>query len=188
MIKEFSICAPVHSVWFRAILLTKRLSFTSKAKAVLPHAKWQKAALGFAIAAFSTFIINLTFIIWATSSRSKDTKDGIGILLLPDTCSETKAFNTGIHVVVNILSTVLLSGSNYCMQCLMAPTRSEINEAHAKQEWMDIGVPSVRNFWRIRWKRRVFWLLFMISSLPLHLLYCNSVPTLLLFKLTSLQL
>ncbi|KAF0320340.1 hypothetical protein GQ607_012436 [Colletotrichum asianum] len=122
---------------------------------------------------------------WATASRSADTNDGIGILLLPDTCSETKAINTGIHVVVNILSTILLSGSNYCMQCLMAPTRSEINEAHAKQEWMDIGVHSIRNLWRIRWKRRVSWLLLMISSLPLHLLYVTSVLTPLRVKLTS---
>ncbi|KAK1846227.1 hypothetical protein CCHR01_11121 [Colletotrichum chrysophilum] len=73
------------------------------------------------------------------------------------------------------------------MQCLMAPTRSEINESHAKQEWMDVGIPSIRNFWRIRWKRRVLWLLFLISSLPLHLLYRSSAPILLRIKLTSSQ-
>ncbi|KAF0316724.1 hypothetical protein GQ607_016066 [Colletotrichum asianum] len=78
--------------------------------------------------------------------------------------------NTGIHVVINILSIILLAGSNYCMQCLIAPTRPEIDEAHSSQCWLDIGVPSIRNFWSIGRKRKAIWILLSASSLPLHLM------------------
>ncbi|KAJ3944125.1 uncharacterized protein N0V96_005650 [Colletotrichum fioriniae] len=43
------------------------------------------------------------------------------------------------------------------MQCLMAPTRPEIDDAHARQHWLDVGVASVRNFWNITWKKKIVW-------------------------------
>ncbi|KAF6793076.1 hypothetical protein CMUS01_16111 [Colletotrichum musicola] len=56
------------------------------------------------------------------------------------------------------------------MQCLVAPTRAEINNAHQRKKWLDIGIPSVRNILSIRWKKKLLWLLLSLSSLPLHLL------------------
>ncbi|KAH7392189.1 hypothetical protein DE146DRAFT_661877 [Phaeosphaeria sp. MPI-PUGE-AT-0046c] len=60
------------------------------------------------------------------------------------------------------------------MQCMTAPTRGEVDRAHAARRWLDIGVPSFRNLRRIGRDRLVLWLLLGLSSLPLHLLY-NSV-------------
>ncbi|KAK1521497.1 hypothetical protein CPAR01_15020 [Colletotrichum paranaense] len=51
----------------------------------------------------------------------------------------------------------------------MAPTRPEIDDAHARQQWLEVGVASVRNFWNIIWKKKTFWVLIAASSLPLHL-------------------
>lgn len=70
----------------------------------------------------------------------------------------------------NALGTLLLSGSNYCMQVLCAPTRRELDQAHAQGRWLDIGVPSFRNLWRISPKRVVVWWVLGLSSIPLHLL------------------
>jgi hypothetical protein len=89
-------------------------------------------------------------------------------------CEETKRLNIGFHVVINILSTLLLGASNYSMQCLVAPTRCDINKAHRQNIWMDIGVPSIRNILHISWRRRILWWFLLVSSVPLHLLY-NSV-------------
>ncbi|KAL9626699.1 MAG: hypothetical protein Q9164_007815 [Protoblastenia rupestris] len=69
---------------------------------------------------------------------------------------------------------MLLSSSNYCMQILSAPTRKEIDNAHARRKWLDIGVPSVRNLKNVARKKVVMWWLLGLSSLPLHLMY-NSV-------------
>ncbi|KAL8848269.1 MAG: hypothetical protein Q9221_006707 [Calogaya cf. arnoldii] len=60
------------------------------------------------------------------------------------------------------------------MQCLGSPTREEIDRAHAKRRWLDVGVPSVRNLRNISPKRAVTWFLLAISSVPLALMY-NSV-------------
>ncbi|KAK6223615.1 hypothetical protein QIS74_03559 [Colletotrichum tabaci] len=88
----------------------------------------------------------------------------------PDGAGWLAMLHTAIHVVINNLSTVLLAGSNYCMQCAIAPTRSEIDRAHARRKWLDIGVPSIRNFGKIKLEKKALWLLLSLSSFPLHLL------------------
>ena len=78
--------------------------------------------------------------------------------------------NVGLHLAINALSTVLLSASNYCMQCFSAPTRKEIDRAHAKRKWLEVGVMSFSNIFNIHWKRSMLWAFLALSSLPLHLL------------------
>jgi hypothetical protein len=85
-------------------------------------------------------------------------------------CNRTSAISTGIHVLINVLASLLLGASNLCMQLLVAPTRSEIDKAHRKQIWLDIGIPSIRNLPHIARRRRVIWWILGISSLPLHFL------------------
>ncbi|MCJ1470576.1 hypothetical protein MMC07_009222 [Pseudocyphellaria aurata] len=89
-------------------------------------------------------------------------------------CKEVQRLDVVAHVMINIFSTVILASSNYCMQCMSAPTRTEIDKAHAQGVWLDIGIPSMRNLRRISGKRVLVWTVLGLSSLPLHLLY-NSV-------------
>lgn len=65
--------------------------------------------------------------------------------------------------------------SNYSMQCLSSPTRKEIDKAHARRAWLDVGVPSFRNLRRLSTTRIVLWWLLALSSIPLHLLYNSTV-------------
>lgn len=139
-------------------------------KITMPERPWRRAVVYFSGAAFLTFLINLTFILWAMARRGETIKSGIGIVS-EQSCSSTKVFNTGIHVVINVLSTILLAGSNYCLQCLIAPTRSQIDNAHRAQRWLDVGVPSLRNLRAIPWRKKIIWCLLSLSSLPLHLVY-----------------
>lgn len=85
-------------------------------------------------------------------------------------CFRTYKINTGLHALINILSTLLLGASNLCMQLLAAPTRSEIDKSHAKRKWLDIGVPSLRNLTHIRKSRLAIVLILGLSSVPLHFL------------------
>ncbi|KAF6817933.1 hypothetical protein CPLU01_13449 [Colletotrichum plurivorum] len=139
----------------------------------LPKSRWRQAAFYFSIAAFSTFLINLIFVLWATIQKRDTFENGIGTLL-DQNCSKIQIINITTHVIINIVSTILLAGSNYCIQCLMAPTRPEIDDAHARQSWLDVGIPSVRNFWNKPWKKKIIWILLSLSSLPLHLVSVNS--------------
>lgn len=101
-------------------------------------------------------------------------------LLYTGSCDRARSLNVWIHLIVNILSTLLLGASNYCMQVLCAPTRDELVQAHAIQLWLHIGVPSFRNLRFIARDRAYIWLALFLSSVPLHLFF-NSVA------ITSLQ-
>ncbi|CAG7971945.1 unnamed protein product [Penicillium salamii] len=78
------------------------------------------------------------------------------------------------EVILNALSTVLLASSNFAMQCLNSPTRSEVELAHAKQRWLRTGAPSIRNLRFISKRKALLWLLLGASSFPLHMIW-NSI-------------
>ena len=120
----------------------------------------------------AVFLLNLIVTIWAT--QSFEVQNGYGTLINGE-CSKTRKASTWIHLAINVFSTILLSASNYCMQILTAPTRPEIDRAHVKGRWLDIGVPSVRNLKWISIKRVCIWICLALSSLPLHLLYNSAV-------------
>ncbi len=125
-----------------------------------------------ALVAAAVFIINLTVTIWAVSTS--DVQNGLGTLY-DGNCKRTSTLTFWAHLAINILSTLLLGASNYSMQCLSSPTRSEIDKAHDQGIWLDIGVPSVRNLRRLSKNRIILWWLLAISSIPLHLLYNSAV-------------
>ncbi|KAJ4301352.1 hypothetical protein N0V90_003444 [Kalmusia sp. IMI 367209] len=79
--------------------------------------------------------------------------------------------SSAIHIVINVLSTILLSASNYTMQVLSSPTRAEIDKAHRAGKWFDVGVLSIHNLKRISWKRMFLCAIMVLSSVPLHLFY-----------------
>jgi hypothetical protein len=79
-------------------------------------------------------------------------------------------WNTAFHILVNAASTILLAASNYTVQVLSASTRSEVDAAHARGQWLDVGVLSFRNLRYLPRKRVALCLLLGFSSIPLHLL------------------
>ncbi|KAJ5726112.1 uncharacterized protein N7483_007469 [Penicillium malachiteum] len=94
--------------------------------------------------------------------------------LYEGSCNTSSRIATILHLVINILSTVLLGASNYTMQCLGAPSRADVDRAHQKHNWLDIGTFSVRNLGIMNWKRRILWAFLLSTSVPIHMLY-NSV-------------
>ncbi|CAD6586365.1 MAG: hypothetical protein ASARMPRED_002513 [Alectoria sarmentosa] len=112
------------------------------------------------------FGVNLGWTIWAKEHYR--TLDGIGTIYLGN-CISVKRINLWLYLLINSLSTLLLGSSNYCMQLLVAPTHSEVQKAHKKSVWLDIGAPSVRN---LRWisKGSVFvcWNSAILASIPAY--------------------
>jgi len=100
---------------------------------------------------------------------------GVGVVY-EGACSTVKDLDLWIHLLVNMLGAGMLSTSNYCMQLQAVPTRADVDRAHYKGTWLDIGVPSVRNLRYIGGWRRVSWLLLAASSLPIHLMYVGPLP------------
>ena len=126
--------------------------------------------------AISTVVLlfNISVTIYAVATYG--VSDGFGDMYQGD-CSLVGRYNTLVHLGINIVSTLLLSSSNYCAQLLVAPTRSEVDTAHEKGDWLDIGAPSLRNLWkkRISRRRKAAWTLLMVSSIFLHLVWNSAV-------------
>lgn len=136
------------------------------------YVKWRKTLYLFAVSTGFVLILNTAFLIWAATNR--DLNDGRGTLF-EASCSSIRHANTGIHLLINVLSTLLLAASNYCMQCLSAPSRDEIEGAHGCNEYLDIGISSLHNVFsrHVRSKKKVAWWILGISSFPLHLWSVN---------------
>jgi hypothetical protein len=114
-------------------------------------------------------VILLLISVFLRSSKIGDTSSSQRILY-EGSCEKAKKGNVALHFAINALSTIILASSSYCMQCLTAPTREEVDNAHSTERWLDIGVPGFRNLRYIGKKRAALWGLLGITSLPLHLL------------------
>jgi hypothetical protein len=147
----------------RASIISQHQTWTQK------HLRgWRFGILSGSILAFLVLCINASATIYG-GIDSEENDDGRKVLYQGD-CEEVRQINWGLHLMINVLSTLLLSASNYGMQCLSAPTRKEIDVAHSNRKWLDIGVLSIRNIKNISGMRAWLWLLLGASSLPLHLL------------------
>lgn len=132
---------------------------------------WRRSIAIWLAAATTVFIINLVFLVYIYIHGTTD--DPLIVFsrtLYEGSCSTSHSINIGLHVLINVLSTLLVTGSSYCMQELSAPTRTEVDLAHSQLEWLDIGVLSFRNLGRISKWRVCLWVLLSISSTTLHLL------------------
>lgn len=93
--------------------------------------------------------------------------------LFTGNCTIASRLSASLHIAINLLSSLLLGASNLCMQLLSVPTRAEIDKAHARKKWLDIGIPSLRNLNHIAKKRQIIWILLALGSFPLHFLYAT---------------
>jgi len=132
--------------------------------------KWKGWQLGATLClgvVTSTLILNATVTAWAAITFGLS--GGIGTIHRGP-CHAVKQTGLWLHIAINVLSTMLLGASNYCMQCLCSPTRREIDKAHARNTWLDIGIQSMRNLSKIGRMRMALWIILAASSIPLHLM------------------
>ena len=145
--------------------LTFRLSLSYKRRARLSG--WRG---GFVLAVIGSSLVLLFNIVCAiVAAAMGETHDGIATIFTGN-CIVASRLTTGLQLHINILSSSLLGASSYCLQQLGAPTRKEIDRAHGKGKWLDVGVLSLRNLPNISKRRQVAWLLLAMSSIPLHFL------------------
>lgn len=136
--------------------------------------EWTKGILYCIWFASGVLIVNIILMIVAIAlGYSKYGAKGFGYApVYRGNCSVAKNSATGIHLVINVLSTIMLGASNYCMQSLAAPSRSEVDEAHEKRTWLAIGTPDIaRLVFHAPAKRRLLGIVLLGTSFPIHLLY-----------------
>lgn len=73
--------------------------------------KWKRMLYMGSMTSATVLVLNLVMVLWASL---RDSKDGKGVLRV-DNCDRIKELSTGIHLLINILSTLLLAASNFAM-------------------------------------------------------------------------
>lgn len=132
-------------------------------------ADWRVGIAFFSIASLIVLITNIGIAVFSIRQYGGATTTAFKPVFMGN-CDKSRTLNTWIHFTINILSSILLTGSNFCMQVLTAPTREQVNDAHAKREWLDIGLPSVRNIKAMGNRQKFLWSLLLLTSAPLHLM------------------
>lgn len=151
---------PVHASHSKAKFLWRKIT---DYQIVIIASAWLSGAV---------LIINVVCTTWAAKRGGTRTTTGI---LYHGNCGTTKSLSFWIHLIINILSTVIVGASNYSMQCLSSPTRIEIDRAHSKGKWLHIGVPNWENLRRLSVQRAGLWILLASSTVPLQLFYNSAV-------------
>ena len=128
---------------------------------------WQIGVAASFILVVLVLVLHISLIVWIYVSLKP--RDGVG-LAHEGNCSQIRQWSQWIHFLINLLGSLMLAASNYCMQRLSAPTRNDIDQAHAAHRWLDIGIPSIRNLRSLHKGHIALWILLGCSSAPLHLL------------------
>jgi hypothetical protein len=135
---------------------------------------WRAGLLRAFLLSLVALIANIAVYAWLF--RTYDTTTGTATIQR-GRCAMIRTANTGIHGALNVVSTLILGASTHAMQGMTAPTRKEVNVAHAKGKWVEIGTQSVRNLFYVRKRNAWVWALLGLTSLPFHLLWVCSPHT-----------
>ncbi|KAB8219931.1 hypothetical protein BDV33DRAFT_231229 [Aspergillus novoparasiticus] len=137
--------------------------------------EWKNGASICLCAAASILFLNILLTIIAASQAQQSSRSFEAETIFEGNCTKAKRWSTGFHILINVLGTILLGASNYCMQCLSAPSRRDVDRVHAHGKWLDIGTPSVTNLRVMKWVQISIWCLLALTSLPFHVLYNAAV-------------
>ena len=139
-------------------------------------ARWPRGCQGGVanaiIFGFFTLILNTAIACWLLAAGGSGPSF---VVTERRSCKSSRSIITIAQLIINILATLLLTASNYCMQVLSSPLREEVDAAHAAKEWLYIGVPNCRNLRYLPWTRRLLLLTLAICSLPVHLLWNSAI-------------
>ena len=128
---------------------------------------WRAGLLRAFLLSFVALIVNISVYAWLF--RTYKAESGTASIKRGP-CGMIRNANTGIHAALNVVSTLILGASTYAMQGMTAPTRKEVDAAHSKGKWVEIGTQSLRNLLYIRKRNAWVWALLSITGLPFHLL------------------
>jgi hypothetical protein len=123
---------------------------------------------------FLTWIIFVGLTIPLILSIVADGFTGVHILFAGD-CNTADKVNKGLHFALISISTLALLSAGFHLRLLCSPTRDEIDLAHGEAKSLEIGAISLLNFRHIPVLNFILWLGFLLTSIPLHLIFNAAV-------------
>ncbi len=131
----------------------------------LKGSSWKTAAFinTAAVACFSTVLVGVLAFGYARGRAVNS-----AFFIFRGDCDHATTLNFIAHAIINIAGTLILASSNFFMQIVAAPSRTELDSAHLLSRWVDIGIPSIRNFPYVSRFKRWSWVALLLSSFPIH--------------------
>ncbi|KAI1503677.1 hypothetical protein F5X99DRAFT_87631 [Biscogniauxia marginata] len=138
-----------------------------------PRSGWRLAAAVNTILASVCAILLLALLAWSVRRSGGDIKSNL--VFFAGSCDTSGTINLWLHLLLNVFSTIILASSNFFCQVLNSPSRGEVDASHAKGKSMLIGAPSFSNIFRVGKFKGYAWVLFFLSSIPLHLFFNSAI-------------
>ncbi|KAF7552631.1 hypothetical protein G7046_g7342 [Stylonectria norvegica] len=126
---------------------------------------------GVALNVLLAFLILVVAIVCLVLSSLKAGMLGKELAIMQGESKKVQNLGRGLHVVLNIFAVVLVAGANYVFQILCSPTRAEVDTAHEKVKWLDIGIPSLRNLSAISFGRALLSATILILAVSSQVIY-----------------
>ncbi|KAF1361824.1 hypothetical protein EJ07DRAFT_154029 [Lizonia empirigonia] len=131
-------------------------------------AGWRAGLLRAFLFSLAALFLNISIFAWLFNEYRPVRGTG---LIRTANCDQVGNLETGIKIGLNIISKLILGASTYAMQGTTAPTRRELDEAHSKGKWLEIGTQSWRNLTHVSRRHQAIWSILALTSLPLHLVF-----------------
>jgi hypothetical protein len=122
----------------------------------------------FAACVFLALVLNITLLGY-TAGRGQSY--GNIWTIYEGNCGYIKWLDRGLHLVINVLGIIILAAVGAFLILLSSPTREDLNSVHEHGKWLEIGIPSFRNFFQVTGTQKALLITLFLASLPLHILY-----------------
>lgn len=113
----------------------------------------------------SILILIVGFVALIILAARRNFVDGGESAVYSGSCGTASSLDWGAHALINVFTVVLVAGANYVFQVLSSPTRPELAVAHDRRKWLDIGIPSIRNFRHISGGRVFLSLVILVAAI-----------------------
>jgi len=134
---------------------------------------WLTVPIAFCIVSSAVGLTVLALLI--ASSAKGDFSGSTG--LFAGNCSKAKSRSETLRFAVTAAAFLVTLSSDKFLRLAVAPLPEEVDRAHVRSQWLDIGVNSWRNLPFVSTWRRWSWAVILLTSVPVQLL-SNSAITL----------
>ncbi|KAI4733855.1 hypothetical protein E4T50_15589 [Aureobasidium sp. EXF-12298] len=138
------------------------------------HPTWRIVVIINTILVSLVLIVYVSFLIWIYTNL--EVRAGVAELF-KGSCLETSKVTTYARLATCAFAVLLFAVGTHAVQLLLSPTRAEVENAHARDRWLHIGVGGLRNMKWIHKRRLIRAVVLLTTSVLLPLLHTSMIFT-----------
>jgi hypothetical protein len=115
----------------------------------------------------AVLLVYIAFLVWIYTNLQIE--NGVAEVFSGN-CPEASRVATYSHFVTSAFAVLLFAVGTHAAQLLLSPTRAEVENAHARDRWLHIGVGGLRNMKWIHKRRLIRAVVLLMTSVLLPFL------------------